>query len=539
MITCQINNKPCQMPVGTTIIEAAEQLGFYIPRFCYHKKLSIVANCRMCLVEVVGMNKPLPACATSLSENMQVWTRSKKAVAAQQAVMEFLLINHPLDCPICDQGGQCELQDLAMRYGRDHSDFSEYKRAVPNDNLGSLVATEMTRCIHCTRCVRFGAEIAGNRELGATGRGEDMQITTHINQPLTSELSGNIIDLCPVGALTSKPFQFKARAWELRQVASIAPYDCLGSHTYLHVHDEKVVRVVPRENEQLNETWLSDRDWYAYLGLNSTDRLTVPMVKQEGSWHKTDWVTALRYAAGLIKDVIKQEGSHQIGGLISPSATLEELYLFQKLCRQIGTPHIDHRLREVDTRDQDTTPIFPQSQLAIAELENYDRVILIGTNLQREQPLLITRLRKMVAKEGRIFSINCVDYNFSFEVHHKVIVSPSKLLIQIANLAQYCGASVADEQAQNNAAIMQIGEQLMLDGKTAIIVGAVARHHPQAASIRHWVAQLAAAIHGDILTLTEGANSSGAWLAGAIPHRLPGGGALLDKKYRLYCFRNA
>lgn len=520
-IEIKINDRVLNVAQESTIIEIADQMGIYIPRFCYHKKLSIDASCRMCLVEVEGVPKPLPACATPIKPDMQIWTRSDKTKAAQRAVMEFLLINHPLDCPICDQGGQCELQDLAMQYGRKGSVFEEAKRTVPNDDLGPLIGTEMTRCIHCTRCIRFGAEIAGEVELGATGRGEAMQITTHIQRHLKSELSGNMIDVCPVGALTSKPFQAKARPWELRRATTIAPHDCVGSHVNVHIYNQKVVRVVPKEIPSLNDSWLSDRDRYAYLGLESPQRLKQPMIKIGDGWQTTDWPTALGQAARCLKITLQQHGSTQLGGLIAPNATVEELFLFQQLCRHLDSPHIDHRLREIDTRDQAVLPIMPITNLAIEDLENCDLIVLIGSNIKREQPVLTPRLRQAVAKGAAIISLNCVDCETNFKVTHTVVVPPDQLLMQIATLAQHCGARLSESgiMVDHNPKWVSIAQQLQSANKIALLVGSMIHHHPQAAHLRYWIRQLALVNQATEIHLTDGPNSAGAWLAGAIPHR--------------------
>ena len=340
MIEIEIDGKKLQAAPGTMIIQVADEAGIYIPRFCYHKKLSIAANCRMCLVEVEKAPKTLPACATPITPGMKVFTQSEKTIFSQKAVMEFLLINHPLDCPICDQGGECELQDLSMGYGKGISRYNQGKRSVKDKNLGPLIASEMTRCIQCTRCVRFGEEIAGMRELGATGRGEQMEIGTYIQHAIRSELSGNVIDVCPVGALTSKPYRFTARAWEMRQHKAVAPHDCLGSNIFIHTRGEeysevrRVMRVVPRENEQINETWLADRDRFSYEAINSAKRVLRPLIKYQGQWREVDWNTALNETVSRLMAVIQAAGPEKIGALISPSATLEECYLLQKLLRK-------------------------------------------------------------------------------------------------------------------------------------------------------------------------------------------------------------
>ncbi|MEZ5543098.1 MAG: NADH-quinone oxidoreductase subunit NuoG [Pseudomonadota bacterium] len=346
LVNIEIDGRPFQARKGAMIIEVADANGIDIPRFCYHKKLSVAANCRMCMVEVEKVPKPLPACATPVTEGMKVYTRSAIATGAQKAVMEFLLINHPLDCPICDQGGECELQDLALGYGRDVSRFAEGKRVVPDKYIGPLIATDMTRCIHCTRCIRMLREVAGRMELGATGRGENMQIGTYIETSLESELSGNVIDVCPVGALTSRPFRFKARAWELQQHASIAPHDAVGSNLFVHTRRGRVLRVVPRENEDINEVWLSDRDRFSYEGLYSADRVTEPMVRNGDEWQATDWDSALQAVADGMRKVLDAGGAGQVGVLAAPTATLEELVLLQALARGLGIGNIDHRLRQ-------------------------------------------------------------------------------------------------------------------------------------------------------------------------------------------------
>ena len=358
-IEIEIDGRKLTARSDQTVIQVADEAGIYIPRFCYHKHLSIAANCRMCLVEVEKSPKTLPACATPVMPGMKVFTKSTKAIEAQRSVMEFLLINHPLDCPICDQGGECELQDLAMGYGSSASHYDECKRAVADQDLGPLIATEMTRCIYCTRCVRFGEEVAGMREMGATYRGEDTEIGTYIQHAIHSEVSGNIIDLCPVGALTSKPYRFTARAWELDQAPGISPHDTIGSNLNIHTRYGKVMRVAPRENRDLNETWISDRDRYSYAGLYHHDRLDEPLVKINGKWEVVEWQKAfIRKLQQKLQTVIAEQGADQLGALASPNSTLEEFYLLQKLMRSLGSPHIDHRLRETDTRDQQNMAHF-------------------------------------------------------------------------------------------------------------------------------------------------------------------------------------
>jgi NADH-quinone oxidoreductase subunit G len=525
MIDIEIDGRILSVEQNTTIIEAADKAGIYIPRFCYHKKLSIVANCRMCLVEVEKSGKPLPACATPVTAGMKVYTTSKKTKEAQRAVMEFLLINHPLDCPICDQGGECELQDLSLGYGSSLSRFTEGKRSVKDDNLGSLIATEMTRCIQCTRCVRFGQEVAGLKELGVLNRGEDLQISTYIEHSLESELSGNIIDLCPVGALTSKPFRFTARAWELQQTASIAPHDCLGSNIYLHTRRGQVMRAVPCENEAINETWLSDRDRYSYLGIHSKERLIKPQVKEKGQWFIVDWETALNRVIIEFKKIAKKPDSKAIGGLISPSCTTEEFYFFQKLLRAWGSPHIDHRLHQTDVSDQMHATLCPPG-IALSEFENTHFVWLIGSNIRREQPIAAHRLRKANLAGTKIASLHCVDVRMPFALHENRCVRPDELLGTLLGIALALdddGSLTAWADFTARPVQGDLVQQLKSAENILIVLGALAHNHPQASFIRELTHFIAFKTGARCVYLTEGANSAGAWLAGAIPHRLPGG----------------
>ncbi len=526
-IEIEIDGKPLKAKPNSMVIQVADEAGIYIPRFCYHKHLSVAANCRMCLVEMEKSPKAVPACATPVMQGMKILTRSPKALAAQKAVMEFLLINHPLDCPICDQGGECELQDLSMGYGSANSYFTYGKRAVADQDIGPLIETEMTRCIQCTRCVRFGDEVAGLRVLGATGRGEHMEIGTYVTHAIQSEVSGNIIDLCPVGALTSKPFRFTARAWELNQFPSIAPHDCLGANIHVHTRAGKVMRVVPRENKELNETWIADRERYSYLGLYHADRVTRPLIRVQGQWQTTDWQTALDFAAKGLQEVISQAGASQIGILASPNSTTEEFFLLQKIGRQLGSPHIDHRLRQIDFSDQDSFSLFPKLEGSIADLENYSTLLLVGSNLQKEQPLAALRLRKATLKGADVFAVNMMDYHFNFKITGKKIVAPHDFVFALAGIAK---ALLPELMELADVSVIEqdrfIAERLRAGEKTAILVGALALNHPQAALIR-WLIYKIAKVTGCVLgLLTEGCNAAGAWLAGAIPHRAPGGDSL-------------
>lgn len=530
MVNIEIDGKKYQSDPGKMIIEVADEHDVKIPRFCYHKKLSVVANCRMCLVEVEKSGKPLPACATPVTDGMKVYTQSQKALDAQKIVMEFLLINHPLDCPICDQGGECELQDVSMGYGGDVSRYNEGKRVVDDEDIGPLIATDMTRCIHCTRCVRFGEEIAGVRELGATGRGENMRIGTFIKHAMTSEVSGNIIDLCPVGALTSKPFRFRARAWELDQAQSIAPHDCIGSNIHLHTLRQKVMRVVPKDNEDVNETWISDRDRFSYTALSHADRIGTPKIKRNGQWVDTDWTTALKFAVEGLQKVIKQDGVDQIAGLASPSSTTEELFLFQKLLRGIGIKNIDHRLRQVDMRGQENAADYPGMALPLEQVEKQNAILLLGSNIQREQPILGLKVRKASLLEGTVSAINVIDYDYNFDLENKVLAHPNNLVARIAQVVKalvekgaldaQLASMLEDVQVEEHS--KAIAEQLESADNSLIILGAVAHNHPQASQINAWAQILAKLTKSHIAVLTDGANSAGAYLAGAVPHRQAG-----------------
>ena len=534
MATIEIDGQKLEANHGKTIIEVADDAGIYIPRFCYHKKLSVAANCRMCLVEVENNRKTVPACATPVSDGMKVFTKSEAAIHSQQVVMDFLLINHPLDCPICDQGGECELQDLSLGFGNDTSSFSETKRAVVNDNLGDLISTEMTRCIHCTRCVRFGDEIAGVRELGGLGRGEDMQIGTYVQHSMRSEVSANIIDLCPVGALTAKPSRFTARAWELKQYDSIAVHDCLGSNVHVHVRRNELIRVVPKECESINETWLSDRDRFSYLGVKNAARIAEPMIKKNGQWVEVDWQTALTFAAQGISKVLKQHGVDSFAALASPSSTLEEFYLLQKLMRSLGVNHVDHRLQQIDFRDQAMQPLMPQSSLAYAELEQQRTILILGSHLHREVPLAATRVRKAFLNGAQIFALNAVDYSFPFTVADSAIVAVGDLVVQLASLLLALvkdPAKLATEaQAlliglQPSETICKMAEALS-QPNAVIVTGAIYENHPEAALLRTLTSLIAEHSGAKTLHLTAGANSAGGWLAGMIPHRAVGGFAI-------------
>ena len=426
-LSIEIDGRPFRARKGQMVIEVTDANAIAIPRFCYHHKLTVAANCRMCLVEVERAPKPLPACATPVMDGMKVFTRSKTARAAQKSVMEFLLINHPLDCPICDQGGECELQDVAMGYGGDVSRFNERKRAVEDKDLGPLIATDMTRCIHCTRCVRFGEEIGGMPELGATGRGEDMEIGTFIAGSVDSELSGNVIDLCPVGALTSKPFRFRARAWEMVQRDGVAPHDPVGSNIHLHVRRGRVMRVVPRANEAINEVWISDRDRFGYEGLYSEDRVRAPMVRRGGTWREVSWEEALDAAAAGLREVVASRGGAALGALASASCTTEELYLFQHLVRGLGSANVDHRVRQRDFSDQDAAPGHPSIGMGLEDLERLDAALLIGSCTRKEHPIVNHRLRKASLAGAAVTYLDVMAHDLNLAPAARMVVPPPSL----------------------------------------------------------------------------------------------------------------
>ena len=513
-IEIEIDGRKLTAQPNQMLIEVADAAGIYIPRFCYHKKLSIAANCRMCLVDVEKVGKPLPACATPVMPGMKVFTNSEKAIAAQRSVMEFLLVNHPLDCPICDQGGECELQDLSMGYGSSHSEYDECKRSVADEDLGPLISTDMTRCIFCTRCVRFGEEIAGMREMGATFRGEHTEIGTYVQHAIKSEVSGNIIDLCPVGALTAKPYRYTARAWELDQAPSISPHDCLGTNINVHTRYGKVMRVVTRENAAINECWIADRDRFSYTGLDHPDRLQHPMVRVDGEWHTVEWQHALEVAASGIHAVVASAGADQVGALASPNSTLEEFYLLQKLMSAIGSHNVDYRLRETDTRDQASISVYPGLGLSLSELEQSDAVVLIGSNLQKEQPLAALRVRKAIQHGAVVLAVNPVDYEFNFAVQVKEISAPQHMVAKLADIVKALKLEEASEISRKFVEALQ-GKQ-----KVAVIVGALAMQHPQAAELRYLASQIATLTNGTVSLMTDGANAAGAWLAGAVSQGL-------------------
>jgi len=528
LVNIEVDGVPVKAKKGEMIIRATDRHGTYVPRFCYHEKLAVAANCRMCLVEVEKAPKPLPACATPVSEGMKVFTKSPRAIGAQRAVMEFLLINHPLDCPICDQGGECELQDLAMGFGRDVSRYNESKRAVEDENLGPLIATDMTRCIQCTRCIRFTDEIAGMQELGMVGRGEHMEVRTYIESTVNHELSGNVIDLCPVGALVSKPYRFTARAWEMNSVPMISPHDAVGTNVFGHVLRGRLMRVVPRENESINEVWIADRDRFSYEGVYSPDRLTTPLVRRDGEWVASEWEPALmRVAEGFT------DRGAGLGVLASPSSTVEELYLLARLARGLKSPNIDHRLRQRDFRDQVSDPLFPQLGLRLAEVDNLSALLVVGANLRREAPILAHRVRKAAQKGCTVALLNPARFPYQFPVKAYLTASPADLVADLAAVLAAAAQAAGQPPPQHVAAAAAaarvtdehraLAQALASGERRALWLGALAARHPSFADLRALAAALAELTGATLGQLAEGGNAAGAYLAGCVPHRGAGG----------------
>ncbi len=516
-VNVEIDGVAMHAPKGSMIIHAADKAGIAIPRFCYHDKLPIAANCRMCLVEVEKMPKPAPACATPVMEGMKVQTRTKRAMDAQRNVMEFLLINHPLDCPICDQGGECELQDVALGYGRSVSRFQERKRVVADEDLGPLVATDMTRCIQCTRCVRFTAEIADTYELGGMNRGEHLEIGTYDGKPLTTELSGNVIDVCPVGALTNKVFRFRARPWELIARESIGYHDALGSNLFLHLRRGDVLRTVPRDNEAINECWLSDRDRYSHQGLAAADRATRPMIKDDlkddndsanGGWRECGWDEALERAV----EILTQHRGDALGVLVHPSTSNEEGALLARLASGLGTGNIDHRLRHLDFADAPVAEVFG---MPVADIENADAIVLIGCNPRSEMPLLAQRIRKAVKRGAKVYAINPVDFDFLHETIGKRIVRPSQLAAAVQGIAD------GDDE---------LADMLEEAKNVVVILGEIAETHPQASRIRAAARGLATAYDAKLNRLPQGANAIGLARVGVLPNKRDANAVLADQR---------
>ena len=526
MLEIEIDGKQVQVNDGSTVIEAAAVAGSYIPHFCYHKKLSIAASCRMCLVQVEKAPKPLPACATPVTNGMKVWTHSELAVKAQKGVMEFLLINHPLDCPICDQGGECQLQDLAVGYGSTASRYQEEKRVVFNKNLGALVSTDMTRCINCTRCVRFTTEIAGEMELGQAFRGEHAEIMPFIEKTVDSELSGNIIDLCPVGALTSKPFRFAARTWELSRRKSVSPHDSLGANLIVQTKHDVVKRVLPFENEDVNECWLSDKDRFSYEALSSEQRLGAPMIRQGGQWKQVEWQAALEFVATGLRGVERDHGAASIGALASPHATVEELHLLQKLMRGLGSENIDFRLRQVDFRADGKRAGAPWLGMPIAGVKDLTRLLVVGSFLRKDAPLLAQRVRQAAKKGLHVSAIGPNAEEWLLPVRNRALVAPSAM---VATLGQVVVALAKEKGAEVSVALLgklpetvsdealAIAQSLASGRKVAVWLGNLAVQHARASELQMLAQEIARLTDGSFGFIGEAANSVGGYLAGAVP----------------------
>jgi len=531
MLQIEIDGKKIEAQQGQMIIEVADNLGIDIPRFCYHKNLSVAANCRMCLVDVEKAPKPLPACATPVANGMKIWTTSMRARIAQKSVMEFLLINHPLDCPICDQGGECELQDLAMGYGGNLSRFCEGKRVVKDKNISPLISTDMTRCIHCTRCVRFGEEVAGIREMGAAGRGENTKIGTFIEKNIESEVSGNIIDLCPVGALTSKPFRYKARAWELKQYSSISSHDCLGTNILVHTYNDKVVRVVPKENPEINNTWLSDKDRFSYEGIY-VNRLTKPAIKVENKWQDVSWEKAILFALEKINNHIKIHGTKSICGIISANSTTEECFLFQKLIRSLGSNNIDHRMKQLDFSNQENYPIYPNIGSCISDINKFESILIVGSDIHKELPLLALEIRKASLKSTDVYIINPLELNTNFNLKKNIIPKNGNIVSYLSSILKAC-IEISDIKLPGDLTHIlknvKVSNQhksvakKICDTNTHIIIGLISQLRKDSSQIIALSNLISIASKSSIGIINFDSNTSGAWLTGCVPHRLYNG----------------
>lgn len=521
MIEIELDGQKVEVLEGSMVMHAAEAAGVYIPHFCYHKKLSIAANCRMCLVDVEKAPKPLPACATPVTQGMIVRTKSDRVIKAQQSVMEFLLINHPLDCPICDQGGECQLQDLAVGYGGSASRYSEEKRVVFHKQVGPLISMqEMSRCIHCTRCVRFGQELAGVMELGMIHRGEHSEITTVAGTTIDSELSGNMIDICPVGALTSKPFRYSARTWELSRRKSISPHDSTGSNLVVQVKANQVMRVVPLENEAVNECWIADRDRFSYEGLHADDRLTSPQIKQAGEWKVVDWGTALEFVANGLKQIKHQHGPQALGALAAPHSTVEELHLLAELMRGMGSDNIDYRLRHTDFGNVGDASTARWLGTSIASLSSLQRVFVIGSFLRKDHPLFAQRIRQAARKGAQVHRLQAVADDWLMPIAESLTATPSdwpRALAEVVSAIAQIKGLPSPSLVAPSAAAQAIAVSLLSGENKAVLLGNAAAHHPQAACLlrlAHWIGEHAQASVG---YLTEAANAVGAQWVDALP----------------------
>jgi NADH-quinone oxidoreductase subunit G len=538
-INITLDNKQHTVEKNQTIIQVADKLGVYIPRFCYHPKLSIAANCRMCLVEIANAPKPMPACATYIADGMVIYTRSKDALKAQQDVMSFLLINHPLDCPICDQGGECDLQDLALAYGKTVGGYDQQKRAVVDEDLGPLVATEMTRCIHCTRCVRFGEEIAGMPELGVMSRGNKAYIGTYLNKKMKSELSGNVIDLCPVGALTAKPSRFTGRSWTYKQFAHIARHDFIGSNVFCHIHSKymnnkkEIMRIIPRENEQLNQTWLSDRDRFSYEGLKH-NRLLEPMVKKNGVWEAVTWQFALDLIVDKLSHVINQHGASKVLGLISPNASLEEAFMFQEMLRSIGVNNIDYRVK--NSNEPANIDLITRNAFTVKlnEIKSFDNILLLEAYPRRSQPLLNHYIREAANNGSKVYAVGTRSQQANYTVKKEILTPAGQLVSYLTSLAKalvvnsveqanYSSIIRSLDNIEVTDSVLELAKEIVDSSSIAIIVGDDALLHPNAKELLAWATAIASFFNVKLQFITQGANSAGMHIAGCLPDHKAGG----------------
>jgi len=529
-VNITINNVLHSVDKGRMLIEVTDELGIYIPRFCYHEKLSIAANCRMCLVEVENSNHALPACATTVTDGMVVDTLSHSTKTAQQSTMEFLLINHPLDCPICDQGGECELQDLAYVYGKNNSRFDLQKLTKPNENLGPLVSTDMTRCIMCTRCTRFGSEVAGIEELGTMGRGETSNISTYVKQTVNHELSGNIIDLCPVGALNNKPYRYTDRTWEMDQIQSVSPHDCVGTNLYMHVKNNKIKRVVPMQNESINETWIADRDRFGFDGIYSEDRLLTPLIKSNGTLIESTIEESRHQLNAIISSLIQSNKTDNIAALISPSVSLNEQFIFSNYLSQLGISNIDHRINQVDFSGDTLDPLFPHLNIELNTIEEMETIFVIGSDLRRETPLISHWVKKAANKGASIHFMDIALREYHFPISD-YIISDTQSLVENIGLVAKAASTIAqldvpqhiqeqlDKLSEPNATHKQIAQSLFTKTNTLLLNGLVSRSHSDFSLIRSYINILASLTNSNLGELTSGANSVGAYITGCIPHR--------------------
>jgi len=529
-VNITINNVLHNVDEGRMLIEITDELGIYIPRFCYHEKLSIAANCRMCLVEVENSNHALPACATTVTDGMVVDTLSHSTKTAQQSTMEFLLINHPLDCPICDQGGECELQDLAYAYGKNNSRFDLQKLTKPNEDLGPLVSTDMTRCIMCTRCTRFGSEVAGIEELGTMGRGETSNISTYVKQTVNHELSGNIIDLCPVGALNNKPYRYTDRTWEMDQIQSVSPHDCVGTNLYMHVKNNKIKRVVPMQNENINETWSADRDRFGFDGIYSEDRLLTPLIKSNGTLIESTIEESRHQLNAIISSLIQSNKTDNIAALISPSVSLNEQFIFSNYLSQLGISNIDHRINQVDFSGDTLDPLFPHLNIELNTIEEMETIFVIGSDLRRETPLISHWVKKAANKGASIHFMDIALREYHFPISD-YIISDTQSLVENIGLVAKAASTIAqldvpqhiqeqlDKLSEPNATHKQIAQSLFTKTNTLLLNGLVSRSHSDFSLIRSYINILASLTNSNLGELTSGANSVGAYITGCIPHR--------------------